>query len=478
MRGKIQTKVSFVFFIFLALGVIITGAISLLLLKTTIPSSQIDSVISSKLVIYELLSMAIGFIISYFIGSQYIKRVVAPIRELAKTTKKITRGELVKSEPIKSSQDEIGELSVNFHLINKKLEDAIGELQEKNSNMDAVLKSMINGVIALNKKREIVMVNPFAEEIFGITQEQVIGKTMSESVFSKNITEKIDSLSIENPRMKFEAEVNFPIYKICSFSCSIMTHPEDPTKFTGIAIIIQDITEIRKLENMRRDFVANVSHELQTPLTSIKGFLETLREGRVEDKATRDRFLDIITIETDRLFSLIQDILSLSEIENKERQDEKELMETNEIIDDVIQNMSQVARIRDIKLEIVSPVKLTPIIGNKKWFKQMLINLLDNALKYTSDGGKVELIAKEDDKNLIIKVRDNGMGIPKEDQPRIFERFYRVDKARSREVGGTGLGLAIVKHVAISMEGRVEVESEIDKGTEFTVTIPICGKNK
>lgn len=475
MKGKIQTKVSFVFFVFLALGVVITGVISMVLLKATIPPADLNAEISTRLVIYEIIAMIIGFGASAFIGIQYIKKVVSPIRELAKITKKISRGESVRSQPLQGSHDEIGELSVNFNLMNQRLEQVIGELQESNSNMDAVLKSMINGVIALNKMREIVMVNPYAEEIFGITEEQVKGKTLSESVFSKYITEKIDSLNVENPRMKFEAEVNFPVYRICSFSCSIMTHPEDPTKFTGIAIIVQDITEIRKLENMRRDFVANVSHELQTPLTSIKGFVETLKDGMVEDEATRERFLDIINIETDRLFTLIQDILALSEIENSEKDEgkKKEVVEPNRILNSLMIKMEPSAEKKNIQLEIEVPETLRPIVGSRKWFEQMVRNLVDNAIKYTPENGKVKVKAYEDENDLIIKVSDTGLGIPKEDLPRIFERFYRVDKARSRQIGGTGLGLAIVKHVAISFGGKVEVNSEIEKGTEFTITIPL-----
>lgn len=473
MRGKIQTKVSFVFFVFLALGILITGGISLMLLKLMIPTIELNSYISNKLIVYEVIAMVVGFLISSLVGIQYIKRVVAPIKELANITKRISRGETIKNQPLNESKDEIGELSVNFNLMNERLEEVIGELQERNSNMNATLNSMINGVISLNNRREIVMVNPYAEEIFGITQEQVRGKTLSESVFSKYITDKIDSLSIENPRMKFEAEINFPIYRICSFSCSIMTHTEDPTKFTGVAIIVQDITEVRKLENMRRDFVTNVSHELQTPLTSIKGFIETLKEGLVEDKATRDRFLDIITVETDRLFSLIKDILSLSEIENSGMNLSNEVIEPDKILEQLSLKMGPLAQKKDIKLELEIPKKLTSIFGSNKWFEQMICNLLDNSIKYTQEKGIVKLKAFEDENNLNISVIDTGIGIPKEDLPRVFERFYRVDKARSRQVGGTGLGLAIVKHIAIIFGGKVKVESEINKGTEFTITIPL-----
>lgn len=474
MKKKLQSKISLVFFVFLAIGVIITGAISLIFMSTMLPpeAGDIDG-LNRQLAMYELISVALGFILASAIGYQYIKRLLMPITELANITKRITRGEPVRSKEFQDMDDEIGVLTVNFNLINQKLEDAVAQLQERNNDMDAVMSGMQSGVIALDEMRTISIVNPYAEKIFGISQKQVKGKTLEESVFSDYITRNINSLSIQNPKMDFEAEVNFPVYRICRFNCSIMRAVSDPMKFNGIVIMIQDVTEIRKLENMRKDFVANVSHELKTPLTSIKGFVETLLDGDIEDKETRNRFLNIINIETDRLFYLIQDILTLSEIEDEESVIVKEEIEPVLVANDVMQLLKEQASSKNINLTLESPEDLPKLKGKKRWFHQMLINLMDNALKYTPENGEVKLSLTESDGSVIIKVKDTGIGIPAEDIMRIFERFYRVDKDRSRSVGGTGLGLAIVKHVALSFDGSVDVKSELGKGTEFTIEIPI-----
>lgn len=402
MKKKLQSKISLVFFVFLALGVIITGAISLILMNTMLPTEagDIDG-LNSKLAMYEIISVALGFILASVIGYQYIKRLLMPISELANITERITMGEAVRSREFQDMDDEIGILTVNFNLINQKLEDAVAELQERNNDMDAVMSGMQSGLIALDEKRAISLVNPYAEKIFGISHKQVQGKTLRESVFSDFISRNIDSLSIENPKIEFEAEVNFPVFRICRFNCSIMRAVSDPLKFNGIVVMIQDVTEIRKLENMRRDFVANVSHELKTPLTSIKGFVETLMDGDIDDKETRNKFLKIINIETDRLFYLIQDILTLSEIENKENAVAKEEIDPITVANDVIELLKEQADTKNISMVLESPENISCLMGKKRWFHQMIINLMDNALKYTPDNGKVKLSLSEYDGKVI-----------------------------------------------------------------------------
>jgi two-component system phosphate regulon sensor histidine kinase PhoR len=229
---------------------------------------------------------------------------------------------------------------------------------------------------------------------------------------------------------------------------------------------------------MRTEFVANVSHELKTPLTSIKGFVETLKMSDMENQQDNMRFLNIIEDEADRLYRLINDILSLSELEQKKAKIKKESINIEKSVIEVLSMLKGQSEEKNIETSMSMQEGLKSLIGDSDKIKQMLINLIENAIKYTPENGKVaveayNLVDEDGRENIVIKVADNGIGIPKQHIPRLFERFYRVDKARSRKVGGTGLGLAIVKHVVILFNGKIEVNSEVGKGTEFKITIPV-----
>jgi two-component system phosphate regulon sensor histidine kinase PhoR len=223
---------------------------------------------------------------------------------------------------------------------------------------------------------------------------------------------------------------------------------------------------------MRKDFVANVSHEIKTPLTSIRGFIETLKEVSSEDIEIRQRFLNIIDLESKRLNGLIDDLLVISEIENSNYKSVNEVIDVNQTIAEIELILLELAKKNKINLELTRASEYLEIIGNPRWFKQMLINLIDNAIKYTHKGGKVELSVDYTNDLCVFKIKDTGIGIRQEHLERLFERFYRVDKARSREVGGTGLGLAIVKHAVNNFNGTIDVKSEVGIGTEFVVKIP------
>jgi two-component system phosphate regulon sensor histidine kinase PhoR len=235
-------------------------------------------------------------------------------------------------------------------------------------------------------------------------------------------------------------------------------------------LFIQDVTKEEAFEKMKSDFVANVSHELRSPLTSIKGFTETLKY--VDDRQTRDKFLDIIYIESERLTRLINDILALSELENREYGINFEKINIIAALDEVWHIMELNAKGKNIELSIHTDGENLVIYGDRDKFKQMMINLVDNAIKYTNPNGKVDVRALREGERITIEVEDDGIGIPDENIPRLFERFYRVDKARSRKMGGTGLGLAIVKHIVMIFNGEIHVKSKLGIGTTFTITLP------
>ncbi|MDU7904679.1 MAG: ATP-binding protein, partial [Peptostreptococcaceae bacterium] len=308
--------------------------------------------------------------------------------------------------------------------------------------------------------------------------KKIIKSDGIEIIEGKNIHHVIKDYKILNEIAKFIGSKKTEMKEITNDEDIVYNIKLDPiylqssnNVIIGSIINIENITERVKLENMRSDFVANVTHELKTPLTSISGFVETLRINENIDKNMRDRFLGIIETESDRLKRLIDDILLLSFIENKDTIT-SENVEVLNVFKEVYELTINSAKIKNIELKYKFDDEKIFINSNRDYIKQIFLNLIDNAIKYTPDGGFVETSVYESNEEVFIKVSDNGIGISKEDKDRVFERFYRVDKARSRDVGGTGLGLAIVKHIVKSLNGTICVKSELNIGTEFTVTIP------
>lgn len=476
MRKSMQKKIFLVFVTLIVIGVLMTGTISITLTKVLVPEMNGAEGIEESLIKYQIMSMGIGLSVSLLLGYRYIRKVTDPIRQLSQITKKISRGDYFGQRIYPKTEDELDELSQNFNLMSERLETTINELKENSSKTEAVLRSMSNGVIAIDNSRNVLIANPKVRDIFGIKSADPLGKHIKEVFRNEELNSAIEQLSPQNDSVRVEIELKSPSHKICSVQCSFMKHSTDPNRITGIVVIVQDITEIRKLENMRRDFVANVSHELKTPLTSIKGFVETLKDGAIEDVETRNRFLNIIDIEADRLSFLIKDLLTLSEIESGIEDEKSEELEIEPTVREVVSLLSDSAAKKRISIELDIEDGVDVLKGSRSLLKQMMINLIDNAVKYTLEGGEVLVKIFKDEVNLNIVVKDTGIGIPPEHMDRLFERFYRVDKARSRQVGGTGLGLAIVKHIVLSFKGNIKVNSEVEKGSEFIVQIPY--KNK
>jgi two-component system phosphate regulon sensor histidine kinase PhoR len=412
-----------------------------------------------------VIAAIIGLVLAGVLSIKYLDVILAPINTLSQATKEIASGQFGKKIYIES-RDEIGELARNFNRMSEELKVKVSDLGEQTNRIRAILMAMQNGVVAVSTDRKIIFANPSAERLFGFKEEAVIGKGILEVIRAY----EVDSL-LDGDRMGERQEMVHGDQILSVYARPIES--DDPsTPVIGTLIVFQDITEMRRLEIMRRDFVANVSHELKTPLTSIKGFVETLREGAAENVAVRDRFLGIIFKETERLTSLIEDLLVLSEIEKREREVVDERIDVSSVCDEVREMLLPAAEKKAIALRYEVGASLPEINGNPHRFKQMLINLLDNAIKYTPDQGQVHFTLARELEDLVITISDNGIGIDAEHLDRLFERFYRVDKARSRQVGGTGLGLAIVKHVVLSLGGTIQVTSEPGEGTTFVVRIP------
>lgn len=484
-----QKKIFIIFTLILLLSTFLTGFLSLSLVTNSYVNEiqkilygagieakdfiiNKDIIINKRLYYYTGFSMLFSLVGALLVGYRFIGRLMEPIDQIIDATKKIANGNFDRRVKVQAN-DEIGELASNFNHMAEHLENTINQLSDSNTKFKALLTSMINPIIAIDNNGHIILFNESAEELFELNTDEVLGKHILEVIKNNSLDEQLSQVFNYGAKNLSEIKINHPERKILKIYMNPIQLERDPIRTIGTVALIEDITEIRRLEEMRSDFVTNVSHELKTPLTSISGFIETLKSGAILDEKTTMGFLDIIDIETERLKRLINDILTLSEIENIHSNSIKNKIYPNETAMEVVDVILPLAKAKEIELCIEMDPHLPTILGNSDWYKQMLLNLLDNAVKYTPQGGKVQLIAYKRYNKLIITVKDTGLGIPKKDLNRLFERFYRVDKARSRKVGGTGLGLAIVKHIVLSLSGKIEVSSEEGRGTEFTVTIPI-----
>ncbi len=412
----------------------------------------------------------ISFLLCLAISLLVSRRVVKPIIYLNKETEKIAEGRYDDIKPVKTG-DEVEALSEALSGMATALQRNIADITEKNTRLQAVFKAVPGGIIAVDKARAVIMVNPAAKEMFSITGNPE-GKDFLEIVKHPKLESVIEEALYSNSVVEKEIVLQKGMDKIYLqvFAVSVVG---DSTGY-GVILLAQDITRIRKLENMRSDFAANVSHELKTPLTVISGFIDTLKDPSIS-KQDAGRFLEIISLESERLTRLIDDILILSDIENAALPTSSSNL--REGVQEAIELLENNAKEKGVKVSLSICDDEIIVASEKDRIKQMIINLVDNAIKYTPSGGNVDIIVKKDLNRAFLSVRDTGIGIPEENLPRLFERFYRVDKSRSRALGGTGLGLAIVKHIVNLLGGHITVQSKVGMGSNFDVYLPILDNN-
>jgi two-component system phosphate regulon sensor histidine kinase PhoR len=454
-------------FLYIAYPIQYNGEI--LVIRVSKPMHELE-MFSNNLFNNYMIASIVGIFFALIIGLRFSNYLISPLNELINGTKRISKGNFSEKIYI-NSNDEFRVLADNFNYMSNEIEMRINETNTINSRLTATLDSMINGIIAISNEKKILFINPEAQKIFHIKENKSMDKKIIEIFRNYELYSVIENYFENKISGYITKEILFE-EKYYAININSIYKSEKVTEKIGIIILIQDITEIKKLENMRKDFVANVSHELRTPLTSIKGFIETLRFGNVKDEITRDKFLGIIEIETIRLNNLIEDILVLSDIEktiNVEIEKVEVLKALNEVIDMML------IKIENTNIEINTNINIDTelyINGNVNWFKQIIINLIDNAIKYNKENGKIIIEAYQENKKIYIIIEDTGIGINEKHLDRLFERFYRVDKSRSKTVGGTGLGLAIVKHALMNLNGSIDVESKEKIGTKFTIQIP------
>ena len=370
------------------------------------------------------------------------------------------------------AKDELDTFTEAFNRMAQRLRERMQTVIKDRNQLLAVLSGMVEGVIAVDQDECVVHMNQAAGMILNTPPNASIGKPLWEVTRIRAVTETISSTIRDAEEITCEARIVTPPGDR-RLKLNAAPLRDGQGLLAGAVMVLHDVTEIRRLENVRRDFVANVSHELKTPITTIKGFVETLRDGAIDEPEQADRFLATVSRNADRLHAIIEDLLSLSRLEQSEETAELVRSEAmlNTVFRSAIQDCSAKAMSRQVTLSAACDDTLSVSI-NAPLIEQAIVNLLDNAINYSKPGSTVWLDAQCQAEDVTIQVRDEGIGIPQEDLPRLFERFYRVDKARSREHGGTGLGLAIVKHIAQAHGGQVSVTSTVGQGSVFRVHLP------
>lgn len=412
-------------------------------------------------------STFIGFLIAFFISTIFSISLTKPIGNVALAAQEIARGNYdMKINTVASGEIKI--LADSFNDMADNLKTTVRKLLDGKQKTEAILESMADSLIAVDQNCNVVMINPPAERLFNVSQKEALGKHLLEIIRNNELYNSINETLAGNNIVYKEIRILTPEEKIFRVHIAPIMGEGN----YGVVAVLRDITELRRLEKIRTEFVANVSHELKTPLTSIAGFVETLLDGAYKNKDHCLYFLGIIKEETDRMTRLINDLLYFSRIETSKEVIQKAKVYIPNVVMKALSVLQTSINEKQHQITLDIPKDINPIISDKDSLLQILINLLDNAIKYTPHHGKIKIKAEEKEEYTSIIIADSGVGISKEALSRVFERFYRVDKARSNNLSGTGLGLAVVKHLAKGLSGEIDVESEPGKGSTFTVKIP------
>ena len=403
------------------------------------------------------------------LSARLARRLGRPVAGLIGVIEKLGEG-ASGQRAFSEGRDEIGELVRAFNGMSERLDARIARLEEDRQQLRTILSGMVEGVVALDANQRILYANERATYLLGLPWQAPVGRRLWEVVRHRPLLEVVQrALDTSEPQHE---ELSWNGTAVRSLTVHAARLPGLPPR--GAVLVLHDTTELRRLERLRQEFVANVSHELKTPLSVIKVCAETLLDGAADDPQHRANFLDQIASQSNRLHALILDLLSLARIESGAEVFDIQPIAVGEVVSDCLERLRTKAEAKRQTLEVVPPegAETVTVQADEEAIEQILDNLLDNAVKYTPEGGRVSVRWRREGPDVCLEVSDTGIGIPASDLPRIFERFYRVDKARSREMGGTGLGLSIVKHLTQAMHGSVRAASRPGQGTTFTVCLP------
>lgn len=418
---------------------------------------ELNSVILWGLLISILAALGIGYILS--------KTITRPITNIMRKAEKISRGDFGQKLDIESN-DEIGKLAKTFNYMSLKLKETLAEITSEKKKIETIMKNMTDGVVAFDNNGAVVLINDAAKEML---KNEVLDLDLEGFLKTFDINLPDPDQNGEKGLNGFQQRVEYG-GKFLKLQFAAITDDDDNVE--GLVAVIQDITEEQKLDKMRREFVANVSHELRTPLTSVKSYTETLLDGALDDRDTTEHFLRVINDETDRMARLVKDLLILSQHDSGIKLNLEEIS-ISELVTSCVDRLRREADLKGQEIRINIRPGIPLIRGDRHRLDQLLVNVIGNAIKYTPEKGRIAVYCHSEHDKVVIVVEDNGIGIPEQDIDRIFERFYRVDKARSRQLGGTGLGLAIAKEIAVMHGGNITARSKVGKGTQIFIELPL-----
>jgi two-component system phosphate regulon sensor histidine kinase PhoR len=441
-------------------------------LRTSTPVNAIDQrlgAIRLRIAVGGILIALLASLVSWYVS----KRLVKPIEDMRAGAKRFADGDLAHRLPLSDTR-EFASLADTMNQMAGQLQQRMAEITDQRNKTESVLTSMHEGVIATDLEQQVISINPAAAGMFAVSMGNVLGRSVMEIIRNIEFHDLVDRSLSTGESLEADIVYHQNGEHILNVRCTpLMNSIEERI---GGLVVISDVTQLRRLENMRRDFAASVSHEIKTPLTAIKGFVETLCTGDLDDREETRRFLHIIDKHVNRLAIIIDDLMQLSRIERDDeiQQIGLECCRLENVLTTTVGICQEASRNKEIDVRLDCQPDLKGCF-DATLLEQAAVNLLDNAIKYSPVKSTIYIEALRVDDEIQIRFRDQGMGIARRHLPRLFERFYRVDKARSRKLGGTGLGLAIVKHIAQAHGGNVTVESELERGSTFTLHLPVDG---
>jgi two-component system phosphate regulon sensor histidine kinase PhoR len=448
-------------------GARVVGALRLAVPLTEVTASY--RAVHRALLAGGVVALAVALGIGLFVA----RRVTRPVVVMQAVARQMSEGNFAVRAPVRSP-DEIGALGRALNRMALRLREKIDDLQQEQAKVGAILDGMVEGVLAVDGHDHVVLMNERARAMFGLPAGRGDGRPFLEVIRNLDLHQVLRQARAagEGRATARELRLGGPVERVVQVNAVPLRLGREEI---GAVMVVHDVTELRRLEQVRTEFVANVSHELRTPLTAIQGYLETLLSGALEEGDNARRFLEVVFRHTERLGRLLNDLTDLSNIELGKVSLRLEATALAEVVESVLTIIRPRAESGKVGLIAALPGALPLVVADHDRLAQILINLVDNAVKYTPAGGRVTVAAREaGGERVEVSVRDTGVGIPSSDLPRITERFYRVDKARSRELGGTGLGLAIVKHLVIAHGGELAIDSELGKGTTVRFTLPVA----
>ncbi|WP_100373734.1 two-component system histidine kinase PnpS [Bacillus sp. FJAT-45037] len=413
-----------------------------------------------------LISFTIAFTVIGTITYRIANEMIRPIENASEVAIELAEGNF-QARTFEGKQDEVGKLTRSMNVLAYNLEQITKRHEAQQERLETLIDNMASGLIFINPRGDISLINQMCHDIFEANADIWMNQLYHEVLPSKELVKVVQTIFITENRHQEQIQLLVGL-DVKHFDVHAAPILSEHGRMKGIALVLHDITELKKLEQVRKDFVANVSHELKTPITSIRGFSETLLDGAMHDPTYSEKFLKIIYNESERLQSLIQDLLELSKLEQHYFSLNWGSADFATVVEEGVELLRHKAEEKNIVLHLTCESPLV-MDGDKERLKQVVINLIGNAINYTPQEGKIDVHVTGDEKYIRLMVQDNGIGIEQSELPRIFERFYRVDRARSRNSGGTGLGLAIVKHLVEAHHGKIAVESKPGQGTVFTI---------